>query len=251
MSRQYYVEVVQQKSGKPEEIKVVQPPKEEVEEKSNYVLVRQNGRLVPFKVTEVKKLELPKRREELKEEVEEEVIPAQRRRLFITPTRSEEVSVNEDVNVNYSPTFIEAIRNRVRSVFEPLFSDTSYQEVNVKSKYKPRLALKKKVVFKPKDFYKFFEDYDYEPHLTQIAIEDFAPKDKEVLQYSPQTVQESYPVFTYATYGLPDTYIDQYAPEESVKIKPVTEFEIKARPKPLIISQAHLILLNKLLNEVL
>jgi len=249
MSRPYYVEVVQQKPGKGEEVKVVQPPKEE-EKKLNYVLVRENGKLVPYKITEVKKLSLPRRREELKEEVEEEIIPAQRRRLFITPTRSEEVSVNENVNVDYSPTFIEAIRQRVKNVFEPLFSDTSYQEVNVKSKYKPRLALKKKVIFKPKDFYKYFEDYDYEPHLTQIAVEDFAPKDKESITYNPQVVQESYPVFTYATYGLPDTFIDQYAPEESVKIKPVTEFEIRAKPKPLIVSKAHLILLNKLLNEV-
>jgi hypothetical protein len=105
-------------------------------------------------------------------------------------------------------------------------------------------------VYKPKDFYKYLEDNDYEPHLTQIAVEDFAPKDKNVMSYNPQIVQESYPIFAYATYGLPDTFIDQYAPEEIVRIKPITDFEIRAKPKPLIVSQTHLILLNKLMTEV-
>jgi len=174
-----------------------------------------------------------------KEKIEEEEV-----------TPQSKIKYNEEVQTEYSPTFLDRIRQRAKTVFEPLFSESTYNEINYKTKYKPRLALKKKVIFKPKDFYKYFEDYNYEPHLTQIAVEDFAPKDKEVLSYNPQVVQESYPVFTYATYGMPDTFIDQYAPEESVKIKPVTEFEIRARPKPLIVSQTHLILLNKLLNEV-
>jgi len=226
-----------------------QQPKEEVEEKADYVLVQQKGRLVPFKVSEVKKLELPNR-EELKQKVEEEIIPTQRSRIFITPNVGEEVSVSENINVNYSPSFIEAIKQRVKSVFEPLFYDYSYQKIDTRVKYKPRVAYKSKAIYKPKDFYKYFENRDYEPHLTQIAVEDFAPKDNESVNYSPQVVQESYPVFTYATYGIPDTFVDQYAPEDTVKIKPVTEFEIHAKPKPLIVSQSYLVLLNKLLGEV-
>ena len=105
-------------------------------------------------------------------------------------------------------------------------------------------------MYKPKDFYKYLENNDYEPHVTQIAVEDFAPKDKNILSYNPSVVQESYPTFTYATFGLPDTFIDQYAPEESIKIKPVTDFEIRARPRPLIVSHAHLVLLDKLMKEV-
>jgi len=225
----------------------VAPPKPKEEEKQQFVFVRENGRLVPYKVKEVQKLPTLKKEEEIKEEV----LPVQKRRLFITPTRGEEISDNENLDINYSPTFIEAIKERVKSVFEPLFSSSDYKEVERKVKYKPRMALKKKVIIKPKDFYKYFEDNDYEPHLRQITVEDFAPKNKNVMSFSPQDVQESYPVFTYATYGLPDTYIDQYAPEESVKINPVTEFEIRAKPKPIIISQSYLLLLNRLLSEVL
>jgi hypothetical protein len=189
-------------------------------------------------------------KEEIKEKVEEEVPPLQRGRIILIPKRERKIAVNNEIETEYSPTFIDRVRERVKSVFEPLFSESTYKEVEYKTKYKPRLVLKKKVIYKPRNYYTFYEDYAYEPHYTQIAVEDFAPRDRESLTYSPQVEQESYPVFTYATYGIPDTYIDQYAPEESVKIKPVTEFEIKARPKPLIVSKAHLILLNKLLNEV-
>jgi len=224
-------------------VEFVEKPREE--EKEKFVLTRRSGQYIPFKIKEVQKLPTLKR-----EEVIEEFNPAQRRRLFITPTREEEVSVNENYNVNYAPTFIEAIKQRVKYVFEPLFSDSNYQEVDAKVKYKPRIAYKKKTVYKPKDFYKYLEDTDYEPHVTQIAVEDFAPRDKNFLTYNPSVVQETYPTFTYATFGLPDTFIDQYAPEESIKIKPVTDFEIRARPRPLIVSHAHLVLLDKLMKEV-
>jgi len=230
-------------SGQLPYVEFVEKPQQTEERK--VVLVRRNGQYIPYKIKEVQKFPTLKR-----EEVIEESKPVQRRRLFITPTRGEEVSVNENYSVNYSPTFVEAIRQRVKYVFAPLFSDSNYQEIDTKVKYKLRVAYKKKTVYKPKDFYKYLEDNDYEPHVTQIAVEDFAPKDKNILSYNPSVVQESYPTFTYATFGLPDTFIDQYAPEESIKIKPVTDFEIRAKPRPLIVSQAHLVLLDKLMKEV-
>jgi hypothetical protein len=183
-----------------------------------------------------------------KEEVEEEEVTPQS--IVLTPKRESKVKYDEEVETEYSPTFLDRVRQRVKTVFEPLFSANTYSEVDYKTKYKPRLALKRKILYKPRDYYTFYENYAYEPKYTQVEDEDFAPRDREVLGYSPQVVQESYPTFTYATYGLPETYIDQYAPEESVKIKPVTEFEIKTKPKPLVVSKAYLILLNKLINEV-
>ncbi len=183
-----------------------------------------------------------------KEKIEEEEVSPQS--IVLTPKRESKIRYNEEVQTEYSPTFLDRIRQRVKTVFEPLFSESTYNKVNYKTKYKPRLSIMRKSIYQPRNYYKFYEDYTYEPHYSQVENEDFTPKDKEVLSYNPQVEQESYPVFTYATYGLPDTYIDQYAPEESVKIKPITEFEIKAKPKPLIVSQTHLILLNKLINEV-
>jgi len=65
----------------------VAPPKPKEEEKQQFVFVRENGRLVPYKVKEVQKLPTLKREEEIKEEV----VPVQRGRLFFTPTRGEEI----------------------------------------------------------------------------------------------------------------------------------------------------------------
>ena len=233
-------------SPQPPPMAVVQPqpqPKPAVSGKSGVVLLEQP------KVTSVPK-EVNVTTPEEKTVIKKEVTPLRRGTLIVSPKVENERVYNTQTYSEYSPTFIDVIRNRVRYVFSPLFSNSTYREVEVKSKYKPRLALKRKTLYKPKFAYSYSGIDYYEPHYKQVSEEDFAPKDEDVILYNPETVQEAYPVFTYATYGVPDTYVDQYAPEESVKIKPVTEFTIRAKPKPLIVSKAHLILLNKLLNEV-
>jgi hypothetical protein len=172
------------------------------------------------------------------------------RKLEYKPNEQKEIVLSRGINRVVSPSFSESIKQRVKRVFEPIFSESHSDEIEYKTKYKPKLAYKRKTIYKPQDSFKYYNNYDYEPSNTQIAIEDFAPKDESSIVYEPSVTQESYPVFQYSTFGLPDTFIDQYAPEESIKIKPVTDFEIKAKPKPILVSQTHLFLLNKLLNEV-
>jgi len=169
----------------------------------------------------------------------------------IPVTTTTENELDNYVDFNNSSTFIEAIRQRVKYVFEPLFSTSSSQSVDTRTKYRPRLGLKRKDIYKPKRYNKYLLNNDYQPQYTQVSLEDFSPKNRDVLSYKPDVNQEAYPVFTYSTFGIPDTYVDEYAPQETVRIKPVTDFEIRAKPKPLIVSQAHLILLGRLLGEVL
>jgi len=190
----------------------------------------------------------PEVTEELKEEPE---TVKMYRKAVLKPHEEREIVLSRGKNRVFSPSFSESVKERVRSVFEPIFSESRSDEIEYKTRYKPKLAYKRKTVFKPQDSFKYENDYDYEPSNTQIAIEDFAPKEESSIEYEPQVEQEAYPIFQYSTLGLPDTFIDNYAPEEIVRIKPVTDFEIRARPKPLIMSQAHLILLDKLMKEVL
>jgi len=214
------------------------------ETEEQYAFVRIGNQIVPYRISEVKRMPIKR-----KERVTIRPLGLRRKTMF-KPTRSIDENVFDNFSITNSPTFIESLKQRFKYVFEPLISETTYDEIDRKSVYKPRFGVRRKVVYKPQDFNKFYEDYDYEPDRTQIAVEDFTPKDKDVVSFNPQTTQESYPVFMYSTYGLPDTYIDEFAPEDVIKIKPITEFELDAKPKPLIISQTSLFLLNKLIEEV-
>jgi len=230
-----------------------------------------SGTLIPIAVEQTKKKPTPKPKGETEVVVEAEqpkpqVIPVKseavekiveqpytlklfKKRVLQPHEEREEIFSRSRTRVE-SPSFSRNIAERVKAVFEPIFSSSRSEEVSRKLTYKPKTALKRKTIYKPQDTFKYYNDYDYEPSYTQIAVEDFAPKDEDELVYNPQVTEESYPVFTYATFGIPDTYVDQYAPEEVVRIKPTTEFTITARPKPLIVSQSYLLLLNKLINEV-
>jgi hypothetical protein len=171
--------------------------------------------------------------------------------LPIPITSTNEYETDSDIEFNNSSTFLDVIRQRIKYVFEPLFSSSTSQKFKSSVKYKPRLKVRNKTLYKPEFYNRYFTDYDYEPSYTNVNLEDFSPKERNEIRFKPHVHQESYPTFTYSTLGLPDTFVDNYAPEDVVRIKPVTDFEINARPKPLIVSQAHLILLDKLLREVL
>jgi len=154
------------------------------------------------------------------------------------------------VDLNNSSSFLEAIRQRIKYVFKPLLSSSSSRSVDVRTKYRPRIGIKKRIIYKPEEVIKKSIDIDYSPKYKEESAIDFAPINDSEVVYRPEVTQESYPTFMYNTFGLPNTFIDEYAPQETVKIKPVTDFEINAKPKPLIVSQSHLILLDRLLREV-
>ena len=229
------------KTGTVVPVAIQKPPKKKVPQSGTEVVVepeQTTPQLIPVK-------------SEAKEKIVEEPYTLKLfRKGVIKPHQEREEIFSRSRTRVESPSFMRDIKERVKAVIEPIFSSSRSEEVSRKLTYKPKTALKRKVIYKPQDIDKYYNDYDYEPSYTQIAVEDFAPKDEDELTYNPQVTEESYPVFTYATYGLPETYVDQYAPEESVKIKPVTEFTITAKPKPLIVSQSYLLLLNHLLNEV-
>jgi len=233
-------------NGKPVQVLPIQPntQEEEIVEVPVTETTPQEAEEIPVEV-----VESSPRREKVIERVEQRIEPIQRTKIRrkYAPKQKEDYTLNEDFTVNYSPSFQEVVRNRLRYVFEPIIGNTSYQSDSQRIVYKPRYKTKQKVIYKPTEVYKQREDYDYEPSLLQIVGEDYAPRQRQLLAYAPQVVQEAYPTYTYATYGLPDTYVDDYAPEDSVKIKPITEFEIHAKPTPLIVSQAHLLLLNRLI----
>jgi hypothetical protein len=219
---------------KPEKVKTKSPAEE----------------LITNPETVVKEKTIPVKTETEKKIVEELPTLKLFRKRVRTPLDEVESIISRSSKRVRSPTFSSSIKERVKEVLEPLFSDSVSEEEFRKEVIKPKLALRRKTVYKPQYTYDYTDDYDYEPQLTQIAVEDFAPKESDEINYNPQVEQESYPVFTYATYGIPDTFIDQYAPEDVVRIKPVTEFSITAKPKPFIVSQSYLLLLNTLLNEV-
>jgi len=227
-----------------------------------------------------KLLSKPKVEEEVKVEPVEEkkvtrVIQPVPIQSVNSPTDIVDYTLDESFRYKFSPSFSEVIKNKLKYLFEPLLSDTRYSQIEKKTILKPKSALKRKTVFKPKigfkqkviykpffaskqrsiispqNFYSYIGDYDYEPSLIQVYGEDFAPKNKKFLDYNPQVVQEAYPVFENLTIGIPETDIEQYAPESTVKIKPVTDFEINAKPKPFIISETYLNLMNYLMNKVL
>jgi len=173
-----------------------------------------------------------------------------KRKYTYAPSRGDELITNESISTNYSPSVTEIIKQRLKYVFEPLVSNTYYQDIERGEVYSPKSAFKRKGVYKPSNSYSYSSDYDYEPKYVQVTEENYSPRSKSNITFNPQVTEESYPVFGYATFGIPDTYVDQYAPEDSIKIKPVTEFEIHAKPKPIIVNQSHLYLLGKLINEV-
>jgi hypothetical protein len=189
---------------------------------------------------------------EVKEElVEEPETIKMFKKSKYTPIEENEIELPRGAKRIVSPSFSEVVKRRIRSVFEPVFSRTFSDDIDYKIRYKPKFASKKKTIIKPKDEFEYNDDYDYEPSRTQIAVEDFAPREESSIEYNPSVTQESYPVFQYSTFGIPDTFVENYAPEEVIRIKPMTDFEIQAKPKPLIVSKTHLILLDKLLSEVL
>jgi hypothetical protein len=230
---------VLEKPKKEVEIPVeIEKPSRKVKRKPQEEVVEEENKASSFQ---------PKVQDEL---VEEPETVKMYKKLKYTPHEEKEIVLSKGRNRVVSPSFSESVKERIRSVFEPIFSDSRSDDIEYKTKYKPKLAYKRKTVFKPQNSFEYNNDYDYEPSRTQIAVEDFAPKEESSIDYEPSVTQESYPVFQYATFGIPDTYVENYAPEDIIRIKPVTDFEIKAKPKPLIVSQTHLYLLNKLLNEV-
>jgi len=194
------------------------------------------------------------------EEVPEQVIPlpvqsfVQKRKLkgktTLKPVEVTDVSFGEKYSYDYSPSFLSAIRSRLNSIFKPLFSDTSYEFIENQSIYKPVYAYDQKSIFKPREVNKLIEDTSYEPSITQVSFEDYSPKRVGQLRYNPVVVQESYPVFEDETIGIPSTDVTLFSPESNLKIKPVTEFEINAKPKPFIVNYTYLSLLSNLMNEV-
>jgi len=193
----------------------------------------------------------PKEKVKEDEIIDVNPLPSQRLSIKRSPFEQVDEDIDESVNTITAPSTYDIIRERFRYVFEPLVSNSTYTETDTKRKFKPRFASKQRYLIKPNDINKYYDDYNYEPTLVQITAEDYAPRDRGNLLYNPQVVQEAYPVYNYSSYGIPDTLIDEYSPQESVKIKPVTEFEIHAKPTPLIVSQAQLLLLNKLMSGVL
>lgn len=243
-----------------------------------------NGQIISIPRNEITKayeaLTRPKVKEEIKiEPVEKKKVVEYPRLIPIqsvnSPTDIVDYTLDESFRYNYSPMFSEVIKNRLKYLFEPLLSDTRYSKVEQKSIFKPKTALRRKAVYKPKfgikhksiykprfaykqrsivspqDFYSYIGDYDYEPSLIQVYGEDYAPKNKRFLDYNPQVIQESYPVFENLTIGIPETNVEQYAPESSIRIKPITDFEINAKPKPLLVSQTYFNLMNYLMDKVL
>jgi hypothetical protein len=226
---------------------IVKPPKEEVKE---IEVIGEPGQPqeIPVEIVEKRR---PRQKVKIKEDVE--VNPLLRRSLLRkhAPYNENETSTSIITSTNESPTFIDAIKSRVRYVFEPILSNTTYEDTRRKTVYKPRYAVKERAILKPKDFNIYVSDDDYEPYLTQIVAEDYAPKDRGAITYNPQVYQQSYPVFNYSSFGIPETHVDDYAPHESVKINPITEFEINAKPTPIIVSQTYFSLLNWLLSGVM
>jgi len=185
----------------------------------------------------------------------EKIIPRYQRpllsvRLKKKPYEEDELFSFRDLSYRYAPSITDLIRQRFKSIYKPVFSDLSYTDFERNTFYRPSLAFKQKAIYKPRFSEQYYRDTDYEPSLVQITSENFAPKQKDYLTYNPQMVQEAYPTFTYATYGLPETEITQYAPEDKLKISPITEFEINAKPTPLIVNKTYLSLLGKLMGEV-
>jgi len=203
----------------------------------------------------------PKEKVKEVEEVKENVNVVERPRPittpFMTPLRRPVVFAEDKLarklkrDIRYKPSFMDKIAERVRRVIEPLISVETEEGLGVKNTYSPTVGLRKKVLFKPRQTYKFYDDYTYEPKVYEVTDEDYAPEEYERINYSPTVVEESYPVYNYSTFGIPQTSVFQYNPDDVVRIKPVTEFEITAKSRPLVVSQTHLLLLNKLMREVL
>jgi len=240
-------------NGTPEVVETL--PFEEIQELGNrgeIELIDFNGqKIFVRKPRREEAIEAPKK-EEVIENVSQKVEPlavVKKKRKY-SPRNVNDERFDNSYSVNYSPSLSEMFRNRLRYVFEPIFSNTVYEYTDTRTKYKPRFASKQRYKYKPTDVYKYVDDYNYEPTLVQITAEDYAPRDKGRLRYNPQVAQESYPVYNYSSYGIPDTFVDEYAPEESVRIKPVTEFEVHAKPTPLIVSQTYLNLLGRIMRGV-
>jgi hypothetical protein len=247
-------------------------------------LIPINGKLIPIPRNEIveayKTLTQPKIKEEIKvEPIKKKKVVEYPRPIPIqsvnSPTDITDYSLDQSFRYKYSPMFSEVIKNRLRYLFKPILTDTRYSQINQRIVFKPKTAIRRKSVYKPKfgikqrsiykprfaykqrsiinsqDFYSYIGDYDYEPSLIQVYGEDFAPKNKRFLDYNPQVIQESYPVFETLNVGIPETNVEQYAPESSVRIKPITDFEINAKPKPLIVSQTYFNLMNYLMDKVL
>jgi hypothetical protein len=185
----------------------------------------------------------------------EEVIKKERIPLLYKETIREPETENENVlfgnyRYRYAPSVLDFIRNRFKLIYRPAFSDLYYQDFERNTFYRPLFAYRQKSIFKPKFSNSYYRDSEFEPYYTQIVSEDFAPKNKDYFTYNPQLVQEAYPTFTYATYGLPETEITIHEPQDKIKISPVTEFEINAKPSPLIVNQTYVSLLNHLMKQV-
>jgi len=208
----------------------VTKPERLVEEKENV-----------FKLTRPKKLE------------EEFLItrrPLLRYSLKKRPYDEELLDTLTETKLRYAPSIIDLIRERVKSIYKPVFESSYFQDFERNLAYSPQFASNQEYLYKPKYSNFYYASNAYEPSFISIASEDYAPKQKEDFIYNPQMYQEAYPTFTYSTFGLPETEIEEYSPEDKIRISPVTEFEIKAKPTPFIINKTYLNLLNNLMSKV-
>jgi hypothetical protein len=166
------------------------------------------------------------------------------------PIISREYNLNQKYSVKYAPSFIESLKNKFRYLFNPFLSISRYRELEYNRVYNPQVISDQKLTYSPSMYTEYTKNLDYEPILIKQSSQDYSPTEKEISDYSPTLVEENYPIYNYSIYGLPDTFINSFAPIFRLKIKPVTDFEINLKPKSFSFNQNYVILLNKLIDEV-
>ena len=170
---------------------------------------------------------------------------------YVSPVYGLGFSSNERYRTRYAPSLSEKIKNRLKYLFEPIVSNVSYREIGHKYIFSPTQGYRQRTNYRPLNYKEFVTDRDYEPVLIENTLHDFSPQEIEEMSYAPQITQESYPVYNYSVYGLPDTYVNDYAPILHLRLKPITDFEIKLRPRVISFNHSYQSLLNNLLNKVI
>jgi len=156
------------------------------------------------------------------------------------------INTEETINYNQAQPLSKVVKNRINNLFQSILYDQYEDRVTIKS----RVSQRRKEVYKPRTYNKYEYLFNNEQVTEQDQNLEINPKIDQDLMFKPNFKQESYPVYTYATYGIPNTFVLQHAPEDIIRIKPEVDFEINAKPRPILVSQAHVLLLSKLLSEV-
>jgi len=168
----------------------------------------------------------------------------------VSPVYGLDLVSSERYKTHYAPSLSEKIKNRLKYLFEPIVSNVSYREIGHKYIFSPTQGYKQRRSYRPINYKEFITDHDYEPVLIEKKFQDFSPQEITQMSYAPQIAEESYPIYNYSVFGLPDTYVHEHAPIFRLKLKPVTDFEIKLRPKVISFNHSYQTLLINLLKKV-